>query len=153
MSFQLMLAAAQSDSPVSINSTMGGSTARSDGRVRSSADTEAEADLGDRLCPVLIPSTEIAGHTPAGSAGTNPTDRTEKSKKRVWLKRHISHSHSRTELVSVLIYRSEYLRYFAKDEETGQFREGVVEPPGGRAEWLRRRVEEQAEWQAERGDS
>ncbi|KAM0717124.1 hypothetical protein Q7P37_006976 [Cladosporium fusiforme] len=38
--------------------------------------------------------------------------------------------------------RGDYLKYWAKGED-GQFREDVVEPPGGRAEWLADRLEKQ----------
>lgn len=38
--------------------------------------------------------------------------------------------------------RGEYLKYWAKGED-GQFREDVVEPPGGRAEWLEEKLERQ----------
>lgn len=47
------------------------------------------------------------------------------------------------ELRIVDMSRGEYLKYWAKGED-GKFREDVVEPPGGRAEWLREKLEGQA---------
>lgn len=38
--------------------------------------------------------------------------------------------------------RGDYLKYWAKGED-GKFRDGVVEPPGGRAEWLAGMLERQ----------
>ena len=38
--------------------------------------------------------------------------------------------------------RGDYLKYWAKGED-GKFKEGVVEPPEGRAEWLANALERQ----------
>lgn len=40
----------------------------------------------------------------------------------------------------VAMSRGDYLKYWAKGED-GKFRDDVVEPPGGRAEWLARAIE------------
>ena len=42
----------------------------------------------------------------------------------------------------VAMSRGDYLKYWAKGEN-GEFKEGVVEPPGGRAEWLANALEKQ----------
>jgi hypothetical protein len=42
----------------------------------------------------------------------------------------------------VAMSRGDYLKYWVKGEDGG-FREGVVEPPGGRAEWLANALERQ----------
>ena len=42
----------------------------------------------------------------------------------------------------VAMSRGDYLKYWAKGED-GKFRDDVVEPPGGRAEWLARAIETQ----------
>lgn len=42
----------------------------------------------------------------------------------------------------VAMSRGDYLQYWAKGEDGG-FKEGVVEPPGGRAEWLTNALERQ----------
>ena len=38
--------------------------------------------------------------------------------------------------------KAEFLQYFAKDPKTGDYREGVIEPPGGRKQWLQERIED-----------
>jgi hypothetical protein len=42
----------------------------------------------------------------------------------------------------VAMSRGDYLKYWAKGEN-GEFKDGVVEPPGGRAEWLANALERQ----------
>lgn len=42
----------------------------------------------------------------------------------------------------VAMSRGDYLKYWAKGED-GQFKEGVIEPPEGRAEWLTNALERQ----------
>lgn len=42
----------------------------------------------------------------------------------------------------VAMSRGDYLKYWAKGEN-GEFKDGVVEPPGGRAEWLANALEKQ----------
>jgi hypothetical protein len=46
------------------------------------------------------------------------------------------------ELRVVAMSRGDYLKYWAKGED-GRFRDGVIEPPGGRAEWLASALERQ----------
>ncbi|KAF2236579.1 hypothetical protein EV356DRAFT_498105 [Viridothelium virens] len=55
---------------------------------------------------------------------------------------------SKKEIKAVRMTRGEYLQYWAKDEK-GNYREGVVDPPGGRREWVRRQVELNEEWDRE----
>ncbi|KAL9083120.1 MAG: hypothetical protein Q9165_008650 [Trypethelium subeluteriae] len=55
---------------------------------------------------------------------------------------------SKKEIKAVRMTRGEYLQYWAKDEK-GNYREGVVDPPGGRKEWVRKQVELNEEWDRE----
>ena len=41
----------------------------------------------------------------------------------------------------VRMRRSELTTYFLKDPKTKQYRKGVIEPPGGRKQWLQDRIE------------
>ena len=49
------------------------------------------------------------------------------------------------DIKAVKMTRGEYLKYWAKDEK-GVYRAGVVEPPGGRREWVRKQVELNEGW-------
>jgi hypothetical protein len=53
-----------------------------------------------------------------------------------------SHNDEADELRIVAMSRGDYLRYWAKGND-GKFKEGVVEPPEGRAEWLATALERQ----------
>lgn len=53
-----------------------------------------------------------------------------------------SSSKDSDQLKIVAMSRGDYLKYWAKGED-GKFRDDVVEPPGGRAEWLARALERQ----------
>jgi hypothetical protein len=52
--------------------------------------------------------------------------------------------------IPIRVRQSEYKMYFEKDKH-GNYLPGVVEPPGGRAEWLRERIEERARLNGEDG--
>ena len=46
----------------------------------------------------------------------------------------------------VIMTRGDYLKYWAKGED-GKFLPGVVEPPEGRREWVRKQIEFGEEWE------
>ena len=65
--------------------------------------------------------------------------------------RRLSTSHSekpKRDIKAVRMMRGEYLKFWAKDEK-GQYRDNVVEPPGGRREWVRRQIELNEQWDEE----
>ncbi|KAI9665658.1 MAG: hypothetical protein M1821_003592 [Bathelium mastoideum] len=52
------------------------------------------------------------------------------------------------EIKAVKMTRGDYLKFWAKDTK-GMYKEDVVEPPGGRREWVRKQVELNEEWERE----
>ena len=52
------------------------------------------------------------------------------------------------EIKVIAMSRGEYLKYWIKGDN-GQFRPDVVEPPEGRAEWVRKQLELNDRWRAE----
>lgn len=98
------------------------------------------------LVHIPIKVGEYLSPTRSPSIG-NDVKREQPRKGSVWSR--ISHtvsgdSKGKTEdgLRIVQMSRGDYLKYWAKGED-GEFREGVVEPPEGRAEWLCRALEKQ----------
>jgi hypothetical protein len=90
-------------------------------------------------------------HQQTESASDPPSEiKRPKPSKGVWerLSKRMSGSHdSRNKsddegLKVVAMSRGDYLKYWAKGED-GEFKAGVVEPEGGRADWLRRALERQ----------
>lgn len=53
--------------------------------------------------------------------------------------------------IGVRMTREEFLKYFAKDHRTGQYRKDVVEPKNGRQQWLQERIEEFSSGQLDEG--
>lgn len=131
-----MYAMGQNDNTVVARNRMGDSAKREESITPEPDNPE---DLSDPFTTIVFPTTDAAWTKSASdNEDSGPVSKpAEKSKKRDWLKRHL-----KTEVVPVRMRMSEYRRYFAKDE-AGRYLDGVVEPPGGRAKWLRERVEEQ----------
>jgi hypothetical protein len=158
------------EAPVTIDGTIGGETAsefqqkhRSSQRPRSASrwedvanrmSSEDRRDSRHSPTTILIPLSELEAPPKPQVAGTEDTFRRSlphrAAKKPSWFRRHFGGVRQRNEVLSVRVRHWEYDAYFAKDGMTGEYREGVVEPPGGRRRWLRERVAEQEEWEADR---
>lgn len=84
--------------------------------------------------------------------GENPPIPDPPPEKKGGFFRRLSASHSsektKKEIKAVKMTRGEYLKYWAKDEK-GQYKADVVEPPGGRREWVKKQVELNEQWDRE----
>jgi len=109
---------------------------------------EMDTDDSEPYPAVLLPASELED-SPLGFGNEDdegPIKGMKPAKKESWLKRHFGHSHPKQKVYEVRMSKDEYEDYFARDPETGEYRQGVVEPPGGRKEWVMQRLEEQKTW-------
>lgn len=101
----------------------------------------SNAGSQDPFITVQFPESEVYDNPPDYDQVTDPTvSRSEK--KGSWLKRHLSPSSKEPKTIAVRMRKSEFLKYFVKDQKTGGYKQGVVEPPGGRMAWLQERIQE-----------
>ena len=86
---------------------------------------------------VQIPESEIFGDE-TDSTITQPKKKTN------WFKRQVNSSQNigGVKTVPVRMRKEEFTKYFIKNPKTGQYHDGVVEPPGGRKQWLQERIED-----------
>ena len=102
-------------------------------------DPDEVLDPSDALITVQIPESEIYDLPPDYQADPNIQRRPS------WVERRFSRT-KKEETVGVRMRKGEFFNFFVKDKKTGEYREGVIEPPGGRKAWLQRRLEEQESW-------
>jgi hypothetical protein len=114
-------------------------------KVATNPPAEVDTDESEPYPTILIPASELE-HGLLGSENEEdegPIKGLKPTKKESWIKRHLGHSRPKHKVYEVRMSKDEYECYFAKDPETGEYCEGVVEPPGGRKEWVMQRLEEQ----------
>ena len=96
----------------------------------------------DVYITVAMPESEI-WDDPNQPAEGDPSI-TNKERKPSWFKRKLDTKHDirgqKTHPVRML--KSDFVKYFLKDQKTGQYREGVVEPPEGRKQFLQQCIYE-----------
>ena len=108
--------------------------------------SDGPSDPSDAIITVQLPETEIYDLPPEYQADDDPTIERE-GRRPSWFKRRVSRSKStQGRTIGVRMRKGEFFSYFVKDEKTGQYREGVVEPPGGRQMWLQQRLQDQQTW-------
>ena len=86
----------------------------------------------DTYITVAIPESEIYDD-PYSSTEGDPSI-TGPKKKGSWFKRNLEPKREKT--VSVRMRKSHFVKYFRKHPKSGQYYPGVVEPPGGRKQFL-----------------
>ena len=124
-------AADSTDSAMTTHGTVGDTSARRENAKPIPANPE-------NLTTVLLPSSEIEDTETA-----KPVPEQNKSKRDRFLHRMKKPYELRSgNMLSLRVRQLEYEKYFAKNE-VGQYRE---EPPGGRKEWIKQRLDEQKAW-------
>ena len=85
---------------------------------------------------VAIPEHEIYGDANV-TAEADPSISGTK-RRPSWFKRHLDPKRNIDghKTVPVRMLKSDFVKYFFKDQRTGRYRDGVVEPPGGRKQFL-----------------
>ena len=107
---------------------------------------------GNKFIVVQVPKSEIFGEEQAVEQIDNGPI-TGLEKKPNWFKRQLSQSIAKKEpTVGIIMRWVEFYQYFAKDKSTGKYRDEVVEPPGGRQQWLQQRLHDQNTGQLEKED-
>lgn len=96
---------------------------------------------------VQIPREDIFDEVPTPSEAYDddgPIKGLEKKPKSSWWKRQISPQlkDKSGKTVGIRMTKEEFMAYFARDEKTGDYKKGVVEPPEGRRAWLQKRLPE-----------
>jgi len=138
-------AAAHTDSSVTVEGNINGSA-------NGPSTDQIRADGDDPWTSVMIRSIELDEPGTASPADEGPVKGQDLPKKKNWLKRHLSQQpHPKGEMLFVQVRRSEYEAYFAKDKTAGHYKEGVMEPPGGRREWVYQRLVDQKSGHAKGG--
>lgn len=94
----------------------------------------------EQVLVVQIPTSEIyedAEEPQTDPAIKNPQEKTS------WFKRHLSYSKPKKEAtIGIRMTKADFMAFFARDQATGQYKDGVVEPPEGRKAWLQKRLPE-----------
>ena len=95
------------------------------------------------IVTIPIPHKDLEASTVAAPASASPP---AEQKKGSWFSRRQSSSKEKAKggITSVKMTRGDYLKYWVKGED-GKYLDSVVEPEGGRAEWVRRQMEENRE--------
>lgn len=102
-----------------------------------------EAASAGPFITVQIPESEISDSPPAYAELDSSIVIPGSEKKPNWFERQLAHKNkSMDRTIPVRMRKNEYLKFFAKDPKTGQYRDGVVEPPGGRKQWLQYRIQD-----------
>jgi hypothetical protein len=104
-------------------------------------DSDEEKEKGPYIT-VAIPESDIWDDGDPSAEGDPSITGTKK--KASWFKRKFDAKYDaggqKTHPVRML--KSDFVKYFLKDQKTGQYREGVVEPPGGRKQFLQQCIYE-----------
>lgn len=98
----------------------------------------------EQMLLVQIPRSEIFDDSTVDEINDDAGPIQDHSNKPSWFKRKLSQTTTAmsSKTIGIRMTKAEFLAYFARDEKTGEYKKGVVEPPEGRKAWLQKRLPE-----------
>lgn len=108
-----------------------------------------ESFLEDPIVTVQISLSDVPDYVLAVHGDSHPALNAAPPTRKTWYGRRISEPGNAEGTISMRMRSSEYNQHFAKDRKTGEFLADVRPPPGGRSEWLTKRLQYQEWWSAD----